>query len=651
MKIKSCINLDNAYKKQYVIEKLNFFGSLEGATFDFDSCNNNEQIIQFLHDDLLECAVINAKFFTDFDFDFLDWFFISIYENCDYDRLIYKNKDKLPQNIGVLTLNQWNYCKKRFQNANIRFFKEKESLQNLFKTFDTVMLPGCFANADDNFYSEKINLSDMQKPFFEGAACLVFKKNNEFFQRLRYFFIKSVYFIGAGIGSLKYATQEAIHTIKNVDVCLFDNLMDHALLNFLPENAILVDVGKRCEHHKLNQAKITDLIVMYARMGYRVGRLKGGDPSIFGRLTEEINVLENLKINFHIVPGISTINALSIKSGIILTRREVNRGFCVLSAIKHKGVAAEFSKDEFKHLPLIFFMGIKVIGKISSSLISEGYLPQTKAAVVFSIGTDKEFTVRGALSDIAIKVNSVTDRLLIDNPPGIFIVGEISNFYYKRATLLQDKRVLLPMPLDDKLYFDFKDIGANPLTYDLDIKYDISQEILEEIIAYDAITVSYMKVAQSLIEAFFELKKDIRLLPKIITQSDDVLNFFSQYGLQSIKDTETISNLNVCFVYNHDCCDDFVKTLSKKNKVFKIKLKSHIYTQNKLSTFDMIYFNDLDQYYDFIDIYGINCLKDKIILLKNISDLTVISSQIQTRIYIFDKTSFKSSATNLTKNL
>ncbi|MGC8502356.1 uroporphyrinogen-III C-methyltransferase [Desulfurella sp.] len=650
MKLKSLISLANPFKAHYIKEKLNLFGKYLEFSFDFQDCNSIEQTASFLHDKIIDCAVIDAKNCLDFKLDFLDWFFVNLYENIDFDLLISNQANK--EKIGVVTNSQWLYCKKRFNNATISFIKEFKSIDQLLADYSTVMLPGYVAyDSKYEFYTEKINIADIQKSSFEGFACVEFRKNDERFTLLRQFFIKSVYFIGAGVGSLKYATQEAIHTIKNVEVCLFDNLMDHALLDFLPDDAILVDVGKRCEHHKLNQSKITDLISTYARMGFRVGRLKGGDPSIFGRLAEEIKVLEDLKINFNIVPGISTINALSIKSGIILTRREVNRGFCVLSAIKHKGAAAEFSKSELSGLPLVFFMGVKVVGKISSSLISEGYLPQTKVAVVFSIGSDKEFTVRGTLSDIASKVNSIMDHLFFDNPPGIFIIGEISNFYYKRAGLLQDKRILLPMPLDDKLYFGFKDTLANPLTYDLDIKYNINSEILGKIIAYDAIAVSYVKIAQALIEAFFEQKKDIRMLPKIITQSDDVLNLFSQYGLRSVIDIETISNLNVCILYNHVCCDDFVKALLKKNQVSEIKLKSHIYKQNKLQTFDMIYFNDLDQYYDFVYTYGANCLKDKIILLKNISDLKEISPQIKNPFCMFDKTNFKSSVANLIKNL
>ncbi|MGC9102991.1 MAG: uroporphyrinogen-III C-methyltransferase [Desulfurella sp.] len=442
MKLKSLISLANPFKAHYIKEKLNLFGKYLEFSFDFQDCNSMEQIASFLHEKIIDCAVIDARNCLDFKLDFLDWFFINLYENNDFDLLI-SNQSNI-EKIGVLTNSQWLYCKKRFNNATISFIREFKSIDQLIADYSAVILPGYVAyDSKYEFYTEKINIADMQKPLFEGFACVEFRKNDERFTLLRQFFIKSVYFIGAGVGDKKYATQEAIDTIKHLEVCLFDNLMDHDLLDFLPDNAILVDVGKRCEHHKLNQSKITDLISTYARMGFRVGRLKGGDPSIFGRLAEEIKVLEDLKINFNIVPGISTINALSIKSGIILTRREVNRGFCVLSAIKHKGAAAEFSKNELTTLPLVFFMGVKVVDKISSSLINEGYSPQTKVALVFSIGTDKEFEIRGTLSDITCKVNELKSRLFYDNPPGIFIVGDISSFYYKKNGILQDKRVFI----------------------------------------------------------------------------------------------------------------------------------------------------------------------------------------------------------------
>ncbi len=644
MEIKSIFSLSNPYKLNFVKEKLDTFGKVEGLNFDYQFCKTPEQIMSFLQEKITDCAIVDVKNYFDLELDFLDWFFINIYEDYDFDVLVYKNNNGMQsRKIGVLTTSQWFYCKKRFQTDNINFIKAFKTIDELLTEFDLVMLPGYFANQIGNhFYIEKIKIIDLQKPSFEGASCVIFRKGDERFLFLRQFFIKSVYFIGAGIGDKKYATFEAIRTIKNLDVCLFDNLMDHSLLDYLPEDAILIDVGKRCEHHKLNQAKITDLISMYARMGYRVGRLKGGDPSIFGRLAEEIKVLEDLKINFHIIPGISTINALSIKSGIILTRREVNRGFCVLSAIKHKGATAEFNRKELDSLPLIFFMGVRVIGKISSSLINDGYLPQTKVALVFCIGTEQEFEVRGTLSDIASKINNLRGQLLFDNPPGIFIVGEISNFYYHRSGLLQDKKILLPTPINDKLYFSFKDVGAEVLFYDLNIKYKITKEILENIISFQAIAISHVKLAKALMETLFEQKKDIRMLPQLITKSDSVFNFFKHYGLYCIKDIDSIIGVNICFIYSNNYCIDLLKSLSGKNEISKIKLEGHTYKTNALKAFDMIYFECIEQYYEFVDLYGVNSLKDKIILSKDNSISTLVTStKNQSFISIFDKTNFK----------
>jgi uroporphyrinogen III methyltransferase/synthase len=645
MKLKGLISLANPFKAHYIKEKLNLFGKYLEFSFDFQDCNSIEQTDSFLHEKIIDCAVVDARNCLDFKLDFLDWFFINLYENNDFDLLI-SNQANI-EKIGVVTNSQWLYCKKRFNNATISFIKEFKSIYQLLNDYSAVMLPGYVAyDSKYEFYTEKINIADMQKPSFEGFACVKFRKNNERFTLLRQFFIKSVYFIGAGVGDKKYATQEAIDTIKHLEVCLFDNLMDHALLDFLPDNAILVDVGKRCEHHKLDQSKITDLISKYARMGFRVGRLKGGDPSIFGRLAEEIKVLEDLKINFNIIPGISTINALAVKSGIILTRREVNRGFCVLSAVKHKGATAEFGKNELVKLPLIFFMGVKVVHKISSSLIKEDYPPDTKVALIFSIGTDREFEVRGTLSNITSKINDLKDQLFFDNPPGIFIVGEISNFYYKKSGLLQGRKVLLISPFDDELYFNFKDVGANTLTYDINIKYNINKEMLEKIINFQAIAVSNINIAQAIIESLFEDKIDIRALPALITQNNDVCNFFGHYGLQCIKDIESINSTSICYVYGHNCCVDLPKVLSNNNKVFKIKLDARIYKQKELPSFDVIYFNNIEQLYDFIEIYGETILKDKLVLLQD-KDVSGLTLNHLTNISVFDSTNFKLSIAHI----
>ncbi|MGE4547791.1 MAG: SAM-dependent methyltransferase, partial [Desulfurella sp.] len=380
------------------------------------------------------------------------------------------------------------------------------------------------------------------------------------------------------------------------------------------------------------------------RMGFRVGRLKGGDPSIFGRLAEEIKLLEDLKINFSIIPGISTINALAVKSGIILTRREINRGFCVLSAVKHKGAIAEFSKNELSNLPLIFFMGVKVVHKISSLLIKEGYPADTKVALIFSIGTDREFEVRGTLSNITSKIDDLKDQLFFDNPPGIFIIGEISNFYYTKSGLLQDKKVLFLSPVDDELYFQFKDVGANIFTYDINIKYNISKEVLEKIISFQTIAVSNINVAKAIIESLFENKIDIRALPRLVTYSNDVFKFFGHYGLQCIKDIDE-NITSICYIYGHDCFIDLPKVLSdnNNNNVFKIKLDTRIYKHKELPSFDMIYFNNVEQLCDFIEIYGEISLKDKLILTQSQDISKLISNYLinNVNICIFDESNFK----------
>ena len=117
MKLKSLISLANPFKAHYIKEKLNLFGKYLEFSFDFQDCNSMEQIASFLHEKIIDCAVIDAKNCLDFKLDFLDWFFVNLYENNEFDLLISKQTNI--EKIGVVTNSQWLYCKKRFNNATI----------------------------------------------------------------------------------------------------------------------------------------------------------------------------------------------------------------------------------------------------------------------------------------------------------------------------------------------------------------------------------------------------------------------------------------------------------------------------------------------------------------------------------------------------
>src|SRR5260370_35220158 len=114
-----------------------------------------------------------------------------------------------------------------------------------------------------------------------------------------------VYLVGAGPGDPELLTLKAARLLAGADVVLHDALVSGGVLAMVSRTAEIINVGKRAGHKLLTQDEINALLVSYARTRSAVWRLKGGDPSIFGRAGEEIEALLNAGINYEIVPGIS----------------------------------------------------------------------------------------------------------------------------------------------------------------------------------------------------------------------------------------------------------------------------------------------------------------------------------------------------------
>jgi uroporphyrin-III C-methyltransferase len=140
--------------------------------------------------------------------------------------------------------------------------------------------------------------------------------------------------IGAGPGATDLITLRAIERLQKAKVILYDALVNEKLLDFAPQDALKIYVGKRGGKPSFTQEKINQLIVSYALVYGEVIRLKGGDPFIFGRGLEEIFFAKKHGIEAEVIPGISSATGLTALNQISLTHRGVADGFWVLTASK-----------------------------------------------------------------------------------------------------------------------------------------------------------------------------------------------------------------------------------------------------------------------------------------------------------------------------
>ena len=192
-----------------------------------------------------------------------------------------------------------------------------------------------------------------------------------------------VAFVGAGPGDPELLTLKARRALDEADVIIHDRLIAPEILELARREATLLDAGKEGFGPSMDQDEINDLIVQHAQTGAQVVRLKGGDPTIFGRLDEEIDAVDAADIGWHIVPGITSASAAVASIGQSLTKRERNASVRFLTGHDMKG----FADHDWKTLAgsgqvAAIYMGKKAARFIQGRLLMHGADPATPITVI-----------------------------------------------------------------------------------------------------------------------------------------------------------------------------------------------------------------------------------------------------------------------------
>lgn len=374
-----------------------------------------------------------------------------------------------------------------------------------------------------------IPLEDLPPPRGQGHLALTFRDGDPVWLRLRSLLVKAVVFAGAGSGSAETCTLGARDALARCDICFYDSLLDVSLLDQLPGQAERVDVGKRSGDHTLPQAEINALIANAARRGQRVVRLKGGDPGIFGRLAEEIETLDALHLPYRVIPGVSSLNAATTGTGLLLTRRGGSRGFTVMTPRLQNGGVGSVQVDARAALPLAFFMGMGVLDEIVTQLSAEGFPGTTPAAVVLDAGSADETIIRGTLGDIA-------DQVPASPRTGIILVGVTADGgYHPEWSALGGRRVLLPgsEALQKKSIDGVRDLGGIPLPLPLIrlVPDPTCLPVLKIIRSFDWLVVTSPASVRMLMQRLPEAGVDVRALPKILVAGPGTAEVFKAYGV------------------------------------------------------------------------------------------------------------------------
>ena len=240
----------------------------------------------------------------------------------------------------------------------------------------------------------------------------------------------SVWLVGAGPGDPELLTMKAVRLIATADIVFFDALVGAGVLDLIPPGTERVGVGKRSGRHSKDQGTIDALIVAAALAGRRVVRLKGGDPSIFGRSTEEIDACRAAGIAVRICPGITAASAAAASGLASLTLRGLARRLTLVTAHARAGerLDLDWSALAAPDATLAVYMGRAAAGEVASELMKAGLVPDTPVMVAVNVSLPGERLIRGRLDALAFLVEAISD-----GDPALLLIGQAMGVSAPRA--------------------------------------------------------------------------------------------------------------------------------------------------------------------------------------------------------------------------
>lgn len=328
-----------------------------------------------------------------------------------------------------------------------------------------------------------------------------------------------VYLVGAGPGDEKLITVRGMECLRQADTIIYDRLANPRLLRFAKPGAEFIFCGKFPKHHILRQEAINELLVQKAKEGKQVIRLKGGDPSVFGRVGEEAAVLADQAIEYEIIPGITAGIAASAYAGIPVTHREYGSSFALVTG--HAKTEDGTPKADWSSLAGIdtvaFYMGVKNLSYICKNLIMNGRHPKTPIALISWGTTGRQRTVQGTLEDIVQRIEEAG----ITNP-AITLVGEIvkvrEHIQWFEKKPLFGRRILVARTGTEpgNLASALAEQGADVIEYPYFTMHATHSDALEEVMErsgeYQRILFTSPESVPLFFEAYQRTGKDVRTL-------------------------------------------------------------------------------------------------------------------------------------------
>ena len=324
--------------------------------------------------------------------------------------------------------------------------------------------------------------------------------------------------IGAGPGDLGLFTIKGREILQQAEVVVYDRLVGESILNLIPREAECIDVGKRARNHTVPQEQINQILLKKAQQGKRVVRLKGGDPFLFGRGGEELELLAEKEIPFEIVPGVTSAFAVPAYNGIPVTHRHFASSVHVITGHKKKDQPLQLDYEALVRLggTLVFLMGGAAIQIICEGLLAAGMRSDMPAAVLQQGTCAAQKKIISDIKNLPIKIAKQELQT-----PAIFMVGEVCRLgnefaWYEKMPLFGEKiLVTRPKERSGTISCKLRSLGAEVLELPA-IRTELiaGNKRLEEVFArlfhYDYLVFTSPAGVKLFFEELKDQKRDIR---------------------------------------------------------------------------------------------------------------------------------------------
>lgn len=275
-----------------------------------------------------------------------------------------------------------------------------------------------------------------------------------------------VWLVGAGPSPYALLTLKAAKVLEKAEVVVYDRLVGQEILAELPECAEKIDVGKISGRHTVPQQEINQILLKRALEGKNVVRLKGGDPFLFGRGGEELELLAEYGIPFEIVPGISSAVSVPAFNGIPVTHRDAASSLHIITGHKKENEPYEIDFEALIRVKgtLVFLMGVSALEDICKGLMRAGMDQDTAAALLMQGATSGQKKIIATVSTLKEKADEQGIKT-----PAIIIIGKVCSYsssfsWYERLPLFGKKIIVTrPRERNSSVSARLRELGAEVL--------------------------------------------------------------------------------------------------------------------------------------------------------------------------------------------